>query len=351
MATINKRKNGDGTTSYVAQVRLKGFRPVAKSLATKAAAKAWADETEEALRTQRKLGQAPRAELSTITLRKLVAAYLDDPNTRSLRTYDDLHRLLTWWSDNYGGQRARELSVETLHAARDLLSSAGRQNATVNRYLSAMRSAWNWGRLARYVPRDLLWPERHVMLTEPKGRIRFLSDDERAALLDAARAAGPQLHAAVIVSLATGLRQGELLRLNWADVDLEKQTVRILLTKNNESRSSYLPPTAVAALKALGDGKVRALGPVFIDDDGRRLEKDRLNYLWKGARTKASLDDFHWHDLRHSCASYLAQHGATLMQIGHVLGHKSPSMTARYSHLVQGAALPAHAELDKKLQG
>jgi integrase len=350
MATIIKRKNGDGSTSYVAQVRIKGFKPVAKSHASKAEAKAWAEETEEALRAQRKLDQSPRPELSTITVRKLISAYLKDPKTVSRRTYDDLHRLLAWWSDQYGGTRARELSVAVLHQARDLLLP-GRQPATVNRYLSAMRSAWNWGRYAGYIPRNLLWPEQHVMLTEPKGRTRFLNDEERAALLEAARAIGPQLYAAIIVSLATGVRQGELLRLNWADVDLEKQTAKIELTKNEDPRAVYLPATAVAALKALSGEKVRAIGPVFIGDDGERLTKDRLNYLWKGARSKAELDDFHWHDLRHSCASYLAQHGATLMQIGHVLGHKSPSMTARYSHLVQGAALPAHAELDKKLRG
>ncbi len=350
MATIIKRKNGDGSTSYVAQVRIKGFKPVAKSHDTKAEAKAWSEETEEALRAQRKLDQAPRAELSTVTVRSLIKAYLKDPNTEKLRSYDDLHRLLTWWSDEFGGKRARELSVGVLHEARDLLLP-GRQPGTVNRYMSAMRSAWNWGRVARYIPRDLLWRKKHVMLTEPKGRIRFLDDEERTALLEAARAAGPQLCAAIIVSLATGVRQGELLRLNWADIDLENQTARIVLTKNNESRAVYLPVTAVAALKALSGEKVRAIGPVFLGDDGERLTKDRLNYLWKKARSKAKLDDFHWHDLRHSCASYLAQHGATLMQIGHVLGPKSPSMTARYSHLVQGAALPAHAELDKKLQG
>ena len=71
---------------------------------------------------------------------------------------------------------------------------------------------------------------------------------------------------------------------------------------------------------------------------------------WKAVRSAAGLKDFRWHDLRHSCASYLAQNGSGLLEIGNVLGHKSPSVTARYSPLVEGAPLPAHAGLDKKLR-
>ena len=69
------------------------------------------------------------------------------------------------------------------------------------------------------------------------------------------------------------------------------------------------------------------------------------------ARDSIGLKDMRWHDLRHSCASYMAQSGANLLEIGAQLGHKSPSVTMRYSHLVQGKALPSHAAIDKKLRG
>jgi site-specific recombinase XerD len=66
-------------------------------------------------------------------------------------------------------------------------------------------------------------------------------------------------------------------------------------------------------------------------------------------RPAAGLKDFRWHDLRHSCASFLAASGASLVEIGSVLGHRSPSVTARYAHLVAGKPVTGHAKLDEKL--
>jgi integrase len=186
------------------------------------------------------------------------------------------------------------------------------------------------------------------MLTEPRGRIRFLSDAEIAALLKAAAEHSHVIYAAVIGSIATGLRQGELLRLDWSDVDLEKQYLRVRFSKNDEPRTVYLPESAVKALRTLQPD--RAEGPVFRMPDKSRLRKSTLEARWKLVRKAAELSDFRWHDLRHTCASILAQQGATLVQIGEQLGHKSLTMTIRYSHLIQGAATPAHAGLDAKLK-
>jgi integrase len=77
----------------------------------------------------------------------------------------------------------------------------------------------------------------------------------------------------------------------------------------------------------------------------------RLIGRWKKIHKAAKLSDFRWHDLRHSCASFLAQAGGSLPEIAHVLGHRSTVVTARYSHLVKGRAVTGHRELDAKLQG
>jgi site-specific recombinase XerD len=78
---------------------------------------------------------------------------------------------------------------------------------------------------------------------------------------------------------------------------------------------------------------------------------DWLVYHWRETRAAAGLRDFHWHDLRHCCASFLAQNGATLLEIGHVLGHRDLATTLRYSHLVQSKPVTGHAGLDAKLWG
>jgi site-specific recombinase XerD len=70
---------------------------------------------------------------------------------------------------------------------------------------------------------------------------------------------------------------------------------------------------------------------------------------WRVVRAAAKLKDFRWHDLRHSCASFLASKGANLLQIGSVLGHKSVATTARYSNLVQGEPLKQHEVFEEIL--
>src|SRR5208282_4061306 len=121
-------------------------------------------------------------------------------------------------------------------------------------------------------------------------------------------------------SIATGLRQGELLRLDWSDLDLQKQHLRVRLSKNDEPRTVHLPESAVQALRALQQSKVRAIGPVYLMPDSSRIKKSTLEARWKIVRRAAKLEDFRWHDLRHTCASILAQQGATLVQIGEQLG-------------------------------
>jgi integrase len=354
MASVRRYKNSDGSTSYVAQVRIQPFKPIAKSFPTKPAANEWADETEKSLRKQRERG-ADRTDLPALTVKTLVDEFLGDSETKALRYFEDLERLCAWWVNEYGTTRVADLGVLKLRAARDKIKGTGddaRAPATVNRCLSAFRSCWNWGRTAGLIPQERGWPSR-LLLTEPRGRTRYLTDDELAKLLAAAQKHSPAMYAAIVVSLGTGMRQGELLRLEWKDVDFDRKRVRILETKNDQPRAVHLPAIAIEALKALKAGPVVGQRAVFLFAAHSKSKdpKSALSARWKVVRKEAGLADFHWHDLRHSCASFLAQKGATLLEIGSVLGHKSPSVTMRYSHLVAGAPVTGAAALDDKLRG
>jgi len=341
------RRRRNGGAVFMALVRLKGFKPVSRTFPTAEAACEWARATRQELTAQRKRGTA-RPDLPTLTVGGLVREYLADPVIKALRSYETYHERLDWWIAHYGTVRVLDVSVLTLREAREKLQP-GRAPATVNRHLAALRTAWNWGRAAGLVPTERAWPAR-LMLTEPKGRTRYLSDEELKALLDAAKARGPTLYAMVVVSLGTGVRLGELLRLTWADVDFDRARIRVLLTKTNTARAVHLPAVAVAALKALRKADVVSATHVFLTPAGVPYTKDLLHGPWYAMRDAAGLKDFRWHDLRHSCASFLAMKGATLLEIGSVLGHKSPSMTMRYAHLVEGAPVTGHTELDEKLR-
>jgi integrase len=346
MASYQKRKYDDGSTAHLAWVRIKPFKPASKSFVTLAEAKTWAEGLEAELRKQRVSGQA-RKDLTSLTVKGLIESFLADPETKQLKYFSDLEALLAWWVNHCGGEKVMGFGTVQLREARALLGN-GRGPATVNRYLSALRSCWNWGRAAQYVPAERVWPTR-LFLSEPRERVRFLNDNELAALLKAAEEYAPWMHAAVVVSLATGLRQGELLRLEWKDIDFVGKTVTVLISKNTKRRIVHLPAPAVDALKRLRRDGVIGRKLVFVNGSGEPADKFFLTFHWQKVRAAAGLVDFRWHDLRHSCASFLAQNGASLVEIGSVLGHSSPSITAKYAHLVAGKPVTGSAALAEKL--
>ena len=352
MASYQKRKYDDGSKAVIAWVRIKPFKPASKSFPTQQEAEAWAKALETELRKQRSHGGA-RKDLTALTLAGLIKEYLADPETKALRTYDDVERLLAWWVNHCGADKVLEFGAVKLRAARDLLSN-GRSNGTVNRYLGALRSCWSWGRAAQYIPAEKVWPTR-LLLTEPKERVRFLNDEELKAVMDAAEKHAPWMYAAVVVSLATGVRQGELLRLEWSQVDFDKKTIVVdgkdTRGRTTKQRMVHLPTPAIAALKKLRRDGVIGHKLVFLDGNGEPADKSFLTFHWNKVRMAAKLANFRWHDLRHSCASYLAQNGASLVEIGSVLGHSSPSITAKYAHMVAGRPVTGSAALAEKLGG
>ena len=169
-------------------------------------------------------------------------------------------------------------------------------------------------------------------LREPRGRVRYLTDEERMRLLQACQASSNRaLYPLVVLALATGARKMELLRLTWRDIDLRRAQIALEQTKNRERRA--LPLTGLALEEVARLAKVRRLDTalLFPRADGR--QPIDIRYAWAQALHAAGITDCRFHDLRHSCASYLAMSGASLVEIAAVLGHKTLQMVQRYAHL------------------
>jgi integrase len=337
-----------GLCPYDAQLLVKPFPRAFKSHETLDEAIQWRKGLKTELRKQRQVGGV-RIDLAQLTIAALNTEYLKDPETAALATVKDRRKQLAWWSVKFGSTKVLDFGVLQARQARDALVPR-MEPATVNRVLASQRAAWNWGRAAGLIPTDRQWPPR-LMLTEPRARVRYLDDDELKRVLDAARAHSPVLYAALTVALACGCRAGEQMRLEWKDIDFGRSTVTFLQTKNGEARAVHLPAIAAEALKALKAGPVVGAKNPFVNRYGKRLTTQALDRQWRLVRATAKLENFRWHDLRHSCASFLAQNGASLPEIGSVLGHSSPSITAKYSHLVAGKPVTGHAALEEKLRG
>jgi integrase len=151
--------------------------------------------------------------------------------------------------------------------------------------------------------------------------VRYLSDDERAALLAACKESeSVDLYPFVLLCLTTGCRKGEAAALEWPQVDLKRRWATFPRTKNGDARGVPLTGAVCALLEA----RKR--------DRGRVFEVD-ITKAWHTAIDRAGIVDFRFHDLRHSCASTLVQNGANLAEVATLLGHKSMQMTLRYAHV------------------
>ncbi len=348
MATLKERKNADGSVRWEVQIRLRGHATETARFERKTDAKKWAAATESAIRDGRYF---PQAESKKHTVADLIDRYVREvlPEKKNARAQAPHY---AWWREELGALTLRDVTPSRISEARDRLAatetnrrttSGARTPASVNRYLAALSHAFT------VAVKDWQWVDSNPFTKvrkprEPRGRVRFLDDAELARLLEAAKAGPPWLHPLVAIAVSTGMRQGEILGLRWADVDLERKRVVLHETKNDERRAVALGGLALDALRRCA--KVRR-----IDTDLVLAGVTAFHWHWSGALTRAGIKDFKFHDLRHTAASYLAMNGATLAEISAVLGHKTLAMVKRYAHLSESHVAGVVERMNAKMFG
>lgn len=210
-----------------------------------------------------------------------------------------------------------------------------RSNATLNRYFVALCAIYTWARKNRHLPRGFESPTKHVeKLAEPRGRVRYLKEDERDRLLVACKGSSwPRLYALVLLAMTTGARRGELLNLAWRDVDLERGEATLHDSKNGDPRVLVLLSQVMAELAPFAPKDAATSTALVFRSRLRPTQPFHFKAAWIEVMGQAGIKDFHFHDLRHTFASYSAQHGASLLEIADALGHRTMKMVQRYSHL------------------
>lgn len=180
-----------------------------------------------------------------------------------------------------------------------------------------------------------------------------MSERERERLLDACQASqNPLLFTVVVLALSTGMRQGEIMNLTWDDVAFETQRIILHDSKNGQQRAVHLAGKALGLLQDLKGKNLRnGSNLVFPGKAALNRGPASIRTAWLTALKKAEVADFHFHDLRHSAASYLAMNGAPLLDIAAILGHKTLSMVQRYSHLSETHVGGVVASMNEKIFG
>lgn len=218
--------------------------------------------------------------------------------------------------------------------------SGGRSGATLNRYLVALGALFAWARRGRLLPRGFESPTKHIEKhKEARGRVRYLSDDERERLLAACRKSPwPRLYLLVLMALTTGARRGELLSLRWKDVDLERGEARIgedadTETKNGDARCLILLPQVITEMEPFAPKDAHKSEALVFRSRLRPSQPYATALAFNDALAAAGIKNFRFHDCRHTAASYMAQQGASLLEIADTLGHRQLRMVQRYAHL------------------
>lgn len=307
-------------------MRLAGCQPVRRTFDSQTAARSWARDEESRLERLRDRGGGRH------TLAEAIERYyrtiLPEKAETTQRTDE---RLLRWWYDNHGTLELAHITPAVLTAARDRVRQRA-SGPTANRYLAAIsavlsRAYREWGWMQEN-PTD-----RVGRFKESQGRVRWLTAEEIARLLDAcARTWRPELRILVAIAFATGMRKGEILDLRWEDVDLPARLLVLHRTKNRDRRGVPVSTALVAELRKLP----RRLDSPYLFPSAKPGSRERWSTYrkaWRKAVSDAGIRDFRFHDTRHSAASHLAMNGATERELMEILGHRSTSMVRRYSHL------------------
>jgi len=343
MASIEKRTTDQGKTTYRVKIRLKGHPVETASFDRLTDAKKWAQHTEAAIREGRHF---KTSDSKKYTLEDTIERYFKEVLALKKTNTANQEHYLKWWKAELGAYRLFDLTPSMIVKHRNGLvgtkNKYGREISatTANRYTQAL------GHVFTVAMNEWEWvdsnPVRKISkYKESRGRVRFLSDNERQSLLSACKDSdNPYLYLVVVLALSTGARKMEVLGLQWQDIDFDRQLIILNETKNDERRVLPLQGYAFELMKEHKKQAIENCNYVFPSKKVKKSKSGNFIYqpidirtAWENALIKANVKDFRFHDLRHSAASYLAMNGASLAEIAEVLGHKTLQMVKRYAHL------------------
>ena len=331
MATIIRRKSKDGKLTYLVRIRRKGSVAQTATFHSLKDAKKYAQIMEGAILEGRHFHVK---EATKHTLGDMIERYTREilPHKKK-NTIVNQKQQLQWWDAHLGHKMLSDITPRLIAEYKDILIQEYKANSTVRRYLSALSHMYTVG------IREWNWVEDNPVLKinkpkEPRGRVRFLSEGEKDRLLQSCKESrNPYLYTVVVLSLSIGGRKNELMTLEWRDIDFKRNTITFRDTKNDETRS--VPLTGYAQEVFMQHAKIRRLNTNLIFPNSTGSHALSIREAFTNAIERADIQDFHFHDLRHTFASYLAMNGASLLEIAELLGHKTLAMVKRYAHLTE----------------
>lgn len=332
MANIRKLPSGN----WNAQIRVKGWPDVSKTFRIKRDAEQWARTTEDEITRGIHVN---RSSAEKLTIEKALARYKKEvSSTKKPSTQKRELVIAEQLNGSLGKYTMTSLNSEIIAAYRDRRIDSGKSANTVRLELALLShlfttaiKEWRIG-----IPVN---PVLNVRKPSPGvGRNRRLSTEEEDRLIRACNAhPNPFLGWIVKLALYTAMRKGEITSLTLDQINMEKRTIFLKDTKNNDVRTVPLMQDAFDVIKAALDYPLRQNDTelLFYGEPGKEGTRNSyiINKVWRNAIVKAELEDFRFHDLRHEATSRFVEAGLSDQQVSAITGHKSMQMLKRYTHL------------------
>lgn len=316
MASIRYRSN-----KWQARVLRKGHEPVSRSFLTKLEAERWSRGIESEMDRG---AYVSTIEAEQTTLGELITRYMHEVTPTLRAAKEDLIRLNAIRRRSIAKLSLTALTPSKIASYRDERLTQIKAN-TLIRELAYLSSIINHARREWGI--NIANPVSLVKKpSSPQGRTRVLSTEERVRLIHATKPKHNRvswMEPLILLALETGMRRGELLGLNIKNIDLTKQVALLDITKNGDSR--YVPLSLAA---------VNIITNLPLSPDGRLfpIHAHCVSTVFNRARNRAKLEDFHFHDLRHTAITQLAEKLPNLLELSAVTGHRSLKMLQRYYH-------------------
>jgi integrase len=329
MASLKIRTTKSGKKRYQVQVRVRGTY-LSRTFKNRREADRWAREQEDRADLS---GMSPTSQATRRTVAEMIDCYEEKVLPHKAKNTQKVQGAqLDFWRAEIGALSLAKATAPVIAATKAKL--APRKSDTINAYLAVISHCftmavkeWRW--CVTNPVRDV-WRQ-----PEAQARTRMLSDSERGVMLFYAKTVPcPFMEAIVVVALSTGMRKAELMNLTFADYD--HKTGRIVLndTKNKQRRTVALFGKARELMGLLYDSRAPEQR-LFFPSPSNPHKPYNIDHSWDKVRDKVEIENFCFHDLRHSTASYLAATGSTIQDIKEVLGHKTIVTTQKYTHLTE----------------
>lgn len=278
-----------------------------------------------------------RARRPRLLLQNMIDAYLE--RMRGLRaSWSDQRRFGDMWVARWGTMPAERLTAGDVESLMSEMRAAGYAPATCNRVRAFLHRVYAVALRDGQVEKNPV--TLAARLPENNARDRWLTPDELGRLLDVTAGV---LRAAIVIAVNTGLRAAEQFSLAWTDVDLVHRVITVRHPKGDRVRK-YVPISddALEALQELPSRLKSAwLFPSRVAGGARPLSRWGMRKPFEAALAIARIEDFCWHDLRHTTCTWLTARGVPPRHIMEIVGHSSMKMTERYSHVARGDLLEA----------